>query len=206
MRDEQQRAGELAQVVLQPADRVDVEVVRRLVEQEQIGLGDERLAEERASPPAAGQLAERTIGRQRQPRHDGLDTLLEPPSIALLELVLEVAQPLELGMAVGDLSRHVVILRDERAELAQAGGDFVEDRAIRRAGDVLIETRDAQPGRPPDRSAVGRDLAGDHLEQARLARPVAADEADALARLDAKAGVLEEGQVAERKRDAIQGE
>ena len=38
VRHEQQRAGELAQVVLQPADRVDVEVVRRLVEQEQIGL------------------------------------------------------------------------------------------------------------------------------------------------------------------------
>ena len=108
-------------------------------------------------------------------------------------------------MAIGDLARHVVVLRDERPELPQPGRDLVEDGAVRCRRHVLIETRHAQPRRPPDRSAVGRDLAGNHLEQARFARPVAADQADALPRLDPEARILEERQVAERKRYAIQG-
>ena len=206
MRHEQQRAGEFAQVLFEPPDRVDVEMVRGLVEQEEIGLRDERLAEQRAAAPSAGQLAERTIGRQRQPRHDRLDTLFEPPAVALLELVLELAQALEVPVAIGDLPGNVVILRDERAELSEPRGHFIEHRAIRRTGNVLIEPGHAEPGRPPDRSPVGRHVSGDHLEEARLACPVAADEADPLARVDAQAGVLEEGQMAERKRHAVQGE
>ena len=109
-------------------------------------------------------------------------------------------------MAVGNLLGHVVILRDERPELAQASGDLVKDRAVRRGRDVLVETRDAEPRCPPDRSPVRRHFTGDHLEQARLARPVAADEADAFARLDPEAGILEQGEMAERERYAVQGQ
>ena len=64
--DEQERAGIAAQVLLEPADRVDVEMVGRLVEQQQVRLGDQRAAEQRAAAPAAGQLAHRPVGGQRR--------------------------------------------------------------------------------------------------------------------------------------------
>ena len=51
--------------------------------------------------------------------------------------------------------RRVVIVGDERAELAEARRDFVEDRAIAGRGNVLIEPRDAQPRLAPDRAASG---------------------------------------------------
>ena len=139
-------------------------MVRRLVEQQQVGLRHERLAEQRAAAPSARQLAERPIGRQRQPRDDGLDLLFEPPAVALLELVLQLAEAVEAARRyrrrLGHLHGGVVILRDERPELAKPGRHLVEHRAIGGARHVLIEPRHAQPRRPPDRSAVGRDVAG----------------------------------------------
>ncbi len=196
VRHEQQRAGELPQGVFQPSDRVDVEMVRRLVEEEQIGFGDERLAEQRAAAPTARQLTERTVGWQRQARHDGLDTLLEPPPVAFLELVLELAKPSKPLIRFRHLHRRLVVLRNERAELPQPRGHFFEHRSIRGARDILIEARHPEPRGSPDRSAVRRYVARDHLEEARLARSVATDETDSLTRLDPEARVLEEGQVA----------
>ncbi len=207
------RARELPQIAFEPLNRVDVEVVRRLVEQQQVGLGHERLAEQRSPPPAARELAERPIRRQRQPRHDGLDALLEPPAVALLELVLQVAQARQGGRArgaigprPGHLNRGMVVLRDERPKRSEPGRHLVEDRAVGRPRHVLIEPRHPQSRGPPDRSAVGRDIAGNHLEQARFSGPVAANQADALPRFNPQAGVVEQGEEAERKRDAVQSE
>ena len=46
-------AGILMEEGFEPRDGVDVEMIGRLVEQQQIGLGDERLREQHAAPPAA---------------------------------------------------------------------------------------------------------------------------------------------------------
>jgi hypothetical protein len=43
----------LAEELLEPANGIDIEVIRRLVEQQQIRLADECLAEEHAATPAA---------------------------------------------------------------------------------------------------------------------------------------------------------
>ena len=150
--------GIALQVFLEPADGVDIEMVRGLVEQEQVRLGYQRAAEQRAAPPAAGQLAHPALGGQRQARDDVLDLLLQPPAVAFLEPVLQLAQPLHVRRVVR--LRHadgrLVILRDEGAELAEARRDFREDRAIAGCGNVLIETRDPQTRLAPDGAAVGR--------------------------------------------------
>ena len=183
--DEQQRAGEIAQVVLEPPDRVDVEVVGRLVEQQQIRLRDQRLAEQRAPAPAAGQLAHRAIGRQRQPRHDHrLDSLLEPPAVALLELVLQLAEPLERRpVSVGRVDRRVVVVA-RRASPSSPSPAATSSNTVRSAapGTSCSSRAMRRPGRAPDRCrrrAAARPTID--LEQARLAGAVAADEADALA-------------------------
>ena len=56
MGHEEQRAVVFTQVAFEPADRIDVQVIGRLVEQEQIRSGDESLAEKGAAPPPSGQL------------------------------------------------------------------------------------------------------------------------------------------------------
>ena len=96
--NEQQGSLKGRQVFLEPQDRVDVEMVGRLVEQQQIRFRHERFAQQGASPPASGQLSDRAVGGQRQPRDHQLRLLFEAPAIALFELMLQVPQPFERGV------------------------------------------------------------------------------------------------------------
>ena len=61
MGNEQDRAGIMAQIFLKPQQRFEVEMVRRLVEQEQIRFLRQQPREMRAHHPAAGKLARRTV-------------------------------------------------------------------------------------------------------------------------------------------------
>ena len=98
-----------------------------------------------------------------------------------------------------------MIVDDELAQVAQAGGDDVEDR--RRAGGlgILHEPRGAQSGRPPHCASVGRELAGQDLQERRLAGAISADDGDALTGLDEQAGMIEERYMAERGRHTFEG-
>ena len=62
------------------------------------------------------------------------------------------------------------------------------------------------PGLPPHGAAVGRQLAAQDLEQRGLAGAVAADDADALARLDLQAGIVEQRKMAVRDGDVVEGD
>ena len=147
-----------------------------------------------APPPAARELAQRTIRRQRQPRHDHLDFLLEPPAVALLELVLQLAEPLERRSRVSATATAAWWYAPP-AHRARPRPDATSSNTVRSAAPgTSWSSRDTRsPGRAPDRPAVGRNLSGNHLEQARLAGAVAADEADALAGIDPQSALSNSG-------------
>ena len=56
-----QRAGVALEPVLEPEDRVEVEVVGRLVEQQQVGRAHQRLREVQPHAPAAGKARHRVV-------------------------------------------------------------------------------------------------------------------------------------------------
>ncbi len=58
--NDQQRSGIPAQMILEPHHRVEVQVVRRFVEQQQIRSAHQRLREIQPDPPAAGEFAIRS--------------------------------------------------------------------------------------------------------------------------------------------------
>jgi hypothetical protein len=68
--DDDQAAGVAREVVLKPEQRLEIEVVGRLVEQQQRGLGDEQAGEMGAHDPAAGKRAWRAWSKSpsRKPR------------------------------------------------------------------------------------------------------------------------------------------
>ena len=206
MGDEEDRAGIGLEVLLQPADRVDVEVVGRLVEQQQVRLRHQRAAEQRAATPAAGQLAHLTIRGKREPRHDELHFLLEPPPVALLERVLQVPESLEIrgGVRFSNACRRLVVFRDEAAERAEAVRHFGKHRTLPHHRDILVQPRDAQTRLAPDRAGIHGLIPGQDAEQAALPGTIASDEGDALAVVDLKVGVFEERQMPEREADALQ--
>src|SRR3972149_1664521 len=57
----------------------------------------------------------------------------EPPAVALFERVLQYAEPFErdgVPWRLGHAHRRVVIVGDERAKRAEAGGDLIEGEAL----------------------------------------------------------------------------
>ena len=62
VRDQHQGAAVAGQPLLQPHHRIEVEVVGRFVEQQQVRARDERLREVEAHPPAAGEARYRPLG------------------------------------------------------------------------------------------------------------------------------------------------
>ena len=89
MGNEYQAAVEPEQQVFQPQDRVDIEMVGGLVEQQQVGLGHQRLAQQHAALEAAGKIGEGFIGRQRQPRYRGRNPGFEVPGVVGFDLILQ---------------------------------------------------------------------------------------------------------------------
>ena len=61
VRDQNQRAGVAFQPFFQPDDRIEIEVVSRFIEQQQIGTTNQRLREVQAHTPTAGKVADRAF-------------------------------------------------------------------------------------------------------------------------------------------------
>ena len=61
MGDQNQSALIAFQPLFQPDHCVEIEVVGRFIEQQQVGAADQRLGEVKAHTPAAGEIADRTF-------------------------------------------------------------------------------------------------------------------------------------------------
>ena len=188
MRRDQQRAVPAPQVVLQPLQRAEVEVVRRLVEEQEVRRGDHEPGERRPRLLPARE-------RRRRPRHVR-DREAEPGQRlvdALVERVpAETLEPMLEGL-VGRLRRPMRVL--QRLELdghrLEVRGAVAHGRSnVRRRHELLVEV--GLLGEHPDRHfALARDLplvrlvqAGGDPHQRRLPGPVRPDQADAIAERD----------------------
>ena len=128
------RAGVLGEVALEPRDRLGVEVVRRLVEEEQVGRAEQQAAERDAAALAAGELRDVGVGgRQAQRVHRVLELRVEVPRVGRLDLVLDAGHL--VGGLVAVVHRELVEPVEQRLRL----GDAVLDVALDVLG--LVELR-----------------------------------------------------------------
>ena len=177
--------GILLEVLLEPRDRLGVEMVRRLVEEEQVGPLEEEPAQGHAPPLAAGDLRDVRVGRRAAQRvHRRLERPVQLPAVRRLDGVLDAAvlghDLLHLGVrqALPHLLGELVEALEERLDRCDAFLDVLEDGLLRIELRVLREEPDARP--------FGRvRLAGELLldarhdpEDRRLARAVQAEDAD----------------------------
>ena len=133
------RARVLVEEALEPLDRLGVEVVGRLVEQQQVGVLEQEPGERDAALLAAGQRRDvGVVGRAAQRVHRDVDVALEVPGVGRVDLVLERrllgADRLVVGVGVGPLGHDGVVLVDEVLDLA----DAVEDVALDVLGRVEL--------------------------------------------------------------------
>ncbi len=172
--DEEQRARIVAQERLEPFDRGDVQMVGGLIEQQQLRARDERPAEQRASPPSAG---ERRVARapfELQVREHGGHALLHLPAVRRVERGLQLAHApcrrvvvRSLGIGVGDR----VPFGEQGRDFGQSARDHALDVLVGDVVDVLREGCHACSRSHPDSAGVGRGLAAHQPEQRGLPAP-----------------------------------
>src|SRR6185436_12729227 len=163
VRDHDRRRA-LQQQFLQCRDAVDVEVIGRLIEQQQIGLQRQSESERRAFALAARRSLRSALGIDIESMQELGQTRIDTPALTLIVQVVDAAA------------------RDQA---------FAQRRRRRQLG-LLLDEHDAQSILARHFAVIERNPVGQRLQQRGLARAVAADQADALALVDRQVGAIEQ--------------
>ena len=152
VRDGDHGAGVLLQVLLEPQHALGVEVVRGLVEQQQVGLLQQQLGESDAALLTARQIRDGGIARRSAQRvHGLLELRVEIPRVGGVDLLLQRAhlgqQRVEVGVGVGHQTRDLVepidlrLDRDALFDVLEDGLGLVEHRLLHQDADSEARAR-----------------------------------------------------------------
>jgi hypothetical protein len=193
VRDDDQRAVIAVEEFFQPLDRIQVQVVRRLVEQQRRRMAEERLRQKNSHLLSALQLRHRLLVqcvRDVEPLKQDCRVALGGVSVFFTDDALELAQP--HAVLVGHVRagvKHVALL--ECVPEALVSHDRRVDHAESVKG-VLVLAQDAQLRWTRNRSALRRLIAGQQLHERGLARAIGPGEPVAPPRGKRRGHVLEE--------------
>ena len=199
VRDEHDGRVERGQLALEPLEALDVEVVRRLVQQQQVGIGGERARQRGAGQLAARERVERPVEvgvPKPEPAQHRRGAVAPRPATCVLEARLRLAvaaQRRRRVVAVRHRSLEPAELLLDRDEVARARERVLAERqplATRRA---LVVQRDPGVLRERELASLERRLTRDRPQQRRLARTVRPCEREPVAAAQAKRDPVEEG-------------
>jgi len=160
-------------------------MVGRLVQQQQVGVGEQRGGQRHAHPPAAGKRRHRArLLRlvETKAGQDGGGARRGGVGADGAQPLVHLGQPVRLGG---------LRLRQQGQTLLVALQHGFQQARIAR-GRLLLHLRHAGAGGEADLAAVDRHIAGDGLEQGGLARAVAPHQADAPAGVHGQVGVVQQ--------------
>src|SRR5690606_15364568 len=127
--DENDRAAIAAQVVFQPFDGADVQVVGGFVQQQQFRVAHQGAGEGGAAAPAAGEFRQLPVGIQVKLAQDGFHLLLQAPALLCVQRLLQFAQLFQRGF-IGAVGGELVKATQQIAGFTQACGDKVVDAGV----------------------------------------------------------------------------
>ena len=146
--DENQRAGKFAQEVFEPADRLGVEVVRRLVEEEKIRLRGQCPAECDAALFSARERPDQSIERRGGQRaRFRFDSRLQVPAVGMLDEFEQVGEFVVVPVPG-------LVSPDRFNEVRRACLDVFEHGFCAVQLELLRQIPDAQPAPPRDVAGV----------------------------------------------------
>ena len=169
MGDGYHRAGILAQVLLQPVDALCVEMVGRLVEQQHVGLLEQKAAQSHTAAFAAAQGGHGlVVGRTLQGVHRAFELAVDVPRVGGVEFVLKFGlaceQRVEVGVRVGESLVHTVEFGKHVHDRLHALAHDVYHRLFRVESGILLEVAYRVAGREHHFSLVFLVDAGDNLQ------------------------------------------
>src|SRR5262249_7493420 len=184
--------------LFEPDDRFDIEVVRRLVHQQNIRTSQQHTRHRDSHFPAARQLAhiavDPSIIEAKTEKH--LTRLaFKRVTAEVVVLFLNLAKALEnlihpvrlSGIAHGVLQGFKFVM--ETSYPSAASDRFIKNRAARHFLNILPEISDGELFRHRHSAVVRRLFAGDHAEKRRLAGAVRADQSDLFTGIELERGV-----------------
>ena len=206
VRDEDHGRVDRLQQLLEPLDRLDVEVVRRLVEEQQVGL--RRRARARARRASARRPRTSSSGRSRsssvKPRPRTTAGGAVAPVVAAGVLEPRLRGRRSARACARRASPPAIAARAARSSASTAarsavpGEDVVAQRpAARRAAAAGRAARRASPFSNASSPPSSDDLAGERAQQRRLAGAVRPGEREPVAPLDLERDAVEERRAGE---------
>ena len=215
VRHDDHRLVGVVEPLLKPGRGVEVEVVGRFVEEQQVGGRDELRREADAPALAARERRHesrlRLLGVEAESLEHRVDARVIDVAAEVGEALLVVPEPLEelVGDALAQLTQLDRLLGDallERDDLAPRRCARLPDRGRALEGAVLVEQGVPESRLARDAPDGGLEVTGDELEDRRLAGAVAPDDAPPLTLGDGEGDVLEELGRAEGDADVGEGE
>jgi len=203
MGDDQGRACVVLQKLLQPFHRFDVEMVRRLVEQQHVAALAQQLGEtDLGLLPSAqqGKRRRQMLRRDAQSlcdlRHLGLPLIAVQLLKVLLQLLVAVHQAFQLIRRFGHLGHlpleaaHFLL---QLVHFCKRAGDDVLPAPFLRIDRGLRQVCPHAPFCPVQLARIRCLDAGQQLEQRRLAGAIRTDDADPFSRFDLDGDILQDG-------------
>jgi hypothetical protein len=198
VRDEDDPGVVRRELVFEPLEAGHVEVVRRLVEEQQVGVGAQSAGQRCARELPAGKRFQRTVellvAEAEPAEHGGLAL---PPGVAagVLEPRLRVRVAPQRRRIVPP-ARHRLLQRAELGLECQQVGRASEHVRAQRESELqwrtlVVESHPRALGEG-QLAAVALGLTGEDPKQRRLARAVGPGERDAIAALDLEGDALEQ--------------
>ena len=197
---------------LEPADGVDVEVIRRLVQQQQRTVLEQELRERGAALLPAGQGGHRqAIVRllKAQATEDLVKARLEAVPAGRFELGARLVVPIhELfefapRLGVSHLLGNLLELLFELEEVGEDAEDLVVERAVEGDGRLLRQVSNLHAAGGRDGAQVGFEIAGEQAKEGGLAGAVGADQAHGLAGVEVQRDVAQHDLRSELLGDAL---
>ena len=199
--DGKHRALIVMQEVLEPQDRLGVQVVRGLVEQQQVGSLEQQLAQGNTTALAAGKHVDRHVGiGQLQGVHGLAELGIDIPAVGGIDLVLELAhlghEGVHVAVRVAHLLADLVEAIDLGDHVAKRHAHVLDDGLVIVERRLLLQDAHGVAGGEPG-IAVGDLLdTGHDLEQGRLTHAVGAHDADLGTGVEAQGHVVKDYLVA----------
>ena len=194
VRDHQQAHPRAGEVILEPSGRLEVEVVRRFVQNQQLRLANQRACKRHALDLSARQLLGRLgVVGDTQPGENLLDLRFVVPCLPDVHFGHGPVQTLLVARA-----ERQFVGRDRAQGRRVAREAGVEHGLARRKLRVLLQIGDFQVASPRNAPCLVVFFSGEDVQQRRLARSVFRDQPDALALADGERKVLEKHPFSER--------
>ena len=182
MADKQHGAAKLAQGLFQPGDRGDVQVVCRLIQQQNIRVGNQSFCQENTALPASREGIEGLIGINAILTKNGGYLLIQSPAVQGFKTLLDFHQPVQARLVA--LLGQLVELCQQLAGFRKGPGNHFIGRAGVLGGQVLRQHRQNSAIIETNHATIGCHFATDNLQQGRFSLAVSSQQTHTLSGID----------------------